>query len=82
MGTFESTKITGKITLFDLIEHRFDVRCRTLVPTGFFQRPQLDIHRLPTTLARLPQGLANPFGHGHSVLTGGLLERPVFVIIE
>ncbi len=52
------------------------------MPTGFFQRPQLDIHRLPTALARLPQGLANPFGHGHSILAGGSLERPVFVVIE
>ena len=52
------------------------------MPTGFFQRPQFDIHRLPTALTRLPQGLADPFGHGHSILAGGLLERPVFVVIE
>ncbi|MDE0347668.1 MAG: hypothetical protein OXI66_18095 [Boseongicola sp.] len=68
--------------MFDLVEHCFDIRRRALVPASFFQHTQFDIHRLPTTLTRLPQGLANPFGHCHAILAGGSLERPVFVVIE
>lgn len=82
MGTFESTKITGLIALFDLLDHCLDVRGRALVPAGFVQRPQLGLHRPVPLPPHLPQGLTNPFGQSHAVRAGGLLERPVLFVIE